>query len=137
MLEADKIINLPIAKTHGLAKLTLSMKNWMGMMGGPRSQIHQKLDDCLVDLLIKIRPTLTILDAIRILTANGPQGGSLADVKKIDTVVVGKDQIAVDSYGTTLFGLKAGDLAYLKRAEAIGLGTADLRKLKIEKIHSH
>ena len=136
LFEADKIINMPIAKSHGLAKLTLSLKNWMGMMGGSRSQIHQKLDDCLVDLSMKIRPTLTILDAIRILTANGPQGGSLSDVKRLDTVIVGKDQVAVDSYGTTLFGMKGSDLVYLKRAESRGLGTIDLRKLKIKKIHT-
>jgi len=135
LFEADKIINLPIAKSHGLAKLTLSMKNWMGVMGGSRSQIHQKLDDCLVDLSMKIRPTLTILDAVRILTANGPQGGSLSDVKRLDTVIVGKDHVAVDSFGTTLFGIKPSDLACLKRAESRGLGTTDLRRLKVEKIH--
>ncbi len=89
IFEADKVINIPIAKHHGLAKLTLSMKNWMGVMGGSRRQIHQKLDESLVDLSMKIKPTLTILDAVRILTANGPQGGSLDDVKKLDTIVVG------------------------------------------------
>src|SRR5512147_518001 len=49
LFEADKVINVPIAKHHGLAKLTLSLKNWMGVMGGSRRQIHQKLDDSLVD----------------------------------------------------------------------------------------
>lgn len=74
IFDADKVISIPIAKHHGLAKLTMSMKNWMGVMGGSRRQIHQKLDESLVDLSMKIKPTLTILDAVRILTANGPQG---------------------------------------------------------------
>jgi len=134
IFEADKVINIPIAKHHGLAKLTMSMKNWMGVMGGSRRQIHQKLDESLVDLSTKIKPTLTILDAVRILTANGPQGGSLADVKKLDTVIAGVDQVAIDSYGATLFGMKGSDLGYVTLAHKRGLGQMDLSKLKIRKI---
>jgi uncharacterized protein (DUF362 family) len=134
VFEADKVINIPIAKHHGLAKLTMSMKNWMGVMGGSRRQIHQRLDDSLVDLSRKIKPTLTILDAVRILTANGPQGGSLADVRKLDTVIVGVDQVAVDSYGATLFNMKGSDLGYVVRGSKLGLGQMDLNKLKIKKI---
>jgi len=134
IFEADKVINMPIAKHHGLAKLTMSMKNWMGVMGGSRRQIHQKLDESLVDLSMKIKPTLTILDAVRILTANGPQGGSLADVKKLDTVIVGVDQVAIDSYGATLFGMKGSDLGYVRIAHKLGMGQMDINKLKIRKI---
>jgi len=134
IFEADKVINIPIAKHHGLAKLTMSMKNWMGVMGGSRRQIHQDLDGILVDLSMKIRPTLTILDAVRILTANGPQGGSLADVKRLDTVIVGMDPVAIDSYGATLFGMKGSDLGYVRIGDKRGLGKMDLAKLKIKKI---
>ncbi len=134
VFEADKVINAPIAKHHGLAKLTMSMKNLMGVMGGSRRQIHQKLDESLVDLSMKIKPTLTILDAVRILTGNGPQGGNLADVKKLDTVIVGVDQVAIDSYGATLFGMKGSDLGYVRIGNNIGLGKMDLKKLLIKKI---
>jgi len=134
LFDADKVINIPIAKHHGLAKLTMSMKNWMGVMGGSRRQIHQKLDESLVDLSMKIKPTLTILDAVRILTANGPQGGSLADVKKLDTVIVGIDPVAIDSYGATLFGMKGSDLGYVRIGDKIGLGKMNLSNLKIKKI---
>jgi uncharacterized protein (DUF362 family) len=134
VFEADKVINIPIAKHHGLAKLTMSMKNWMGVMGGSRRQIHQKLDESLVDLSMKIKPTVTILDAVRILTGNGPQGGSLADVKKLDTVIVGIDQVAIDSYGATLFGMKGSDLGYVRLGDKRGLGKMNLSKLKIRKI---
>jgi uncharacterized protein (DUF362 family) len=134
LFEADKVINIPIAKHHGSAKLTMSMKNWMGVMGGQRRQIHQKLDESLVDLSMKIRPTLTILDAVRILTANGPQGGSLADVKKLDTVIAGVDQVAIDSFGATLFGMKGSDLGYVRLGHERGLGQMDLNKVKIKKI---
>ena len=135
VFEADKVINIPIAKHHGLAKLTMSMKNWMGVMGGSRRTIHQRLDESLVDLSMAIKPTLTILDAVRILTANGPQGGNLEDVKKMDTVIVGVDQVAVDSFGATLFGMKGNDLEYVKIADKMGLGKMDISKLKIKRIN--
>jgi uncharacterized protein (DUF362 family) len=135
IFEADKVINIPVAKHHSLAKLTMSMKNWMGVMGGSRRQIHQKLDESLVDLSMFIKPTLTILDAVRILTANGPQGGSLGDVKKLDTVIVGVDQVAVDSFGASLFGMKGSDLGYVKIADKRGIGTMDISRLKIRKIN--
>ncbi|MBI5026021.1 MAG: DUF362 domain-containing protein [Nitrospirae bacterium] len=134
IFEADKIINIPIAKHHGLAKLTMAMKNWMGIMGGTRRTIHQKLDESLVDLALVIKPTLTVLDAVRILTANGPQGGDIDDVKRLDTVIVGIDQVAVDSFGATLFGMKGSDLGYVKVADKLGLGTMDISKLKIKRI---
>ncbi len=134
VFEADKVINLPIAKHHGLAKLTLSMKNWMGIMGGWRRRIHQKLDESLVDLAMKVKPALTVLDAVRILTDNGPQGGDLKDVKKIDTVVAGVDQVAVDSFGATLFGMEGRDLGYVRLAARHGFGVMDLNKLRIRKM---
>jgi uncharacterized protein (DUF362 family) len=135
LFEADKIINIPIAKHHSLARLTMAMKNWMGVMGGQRGRIHQKIGESLADLALVIKPTLTVLDAIRILTANGPQGGNLDDVKKIDTVIVGIDQVAVDSYGATLFGMKGSDLSYVKAAASAGTGTMDLSKLKIKTLN--
>ena len=135
IFEADKVINIPIAKHHSLAGLTMAMKNWMGVMGGRRNSIHQQLDQSLVDLALVIKPTLTVLDAVRILTANGPQGGDLKDVKKLDTVIVGIDQVAVDSYGATLFGMKGSDLGYVRLGDKMSLGVMDLSKLKIKKIN--
>ncbi len=134
IFEADKVINVPIAKHHGLAKLTMSIKNWMGVMGGSRRMIHQKLDESIVDVAMKVKPTLTVLDAVRILTANGPQGGDLKDVKRVDTVIAGTDQVAVDSYGATLFGMNGNELGYVKVAAEHGFGVMDLRKLKIKKL---
>lgn len=134
IFEADKVINIPIAKTHSLSVLTLAMKNWMGVMGGVRFRVHQRLDESLVDLIRVIKPTLTVLDAVRILTANGPTGGDLDDVKRLDTIVVGTDQVAIDSFGATLFGMKGSDLNSVKLAAKAGLGVMDLSKLSIKRI---
>jgi len=134
VLEADKVINMPIAKNHGIAKLTLGMKNWMGVMGGARGRIHQRIDESLVDIAMHIRPTLIVLDAIRILVDNGPQGGSLSDVRRLDTVVAGTDQVAVDAYGSTFFGMKENALGCVRIGHKAGLGNMNLSGQRIKKI---
>lgn len=136
VLEADKLINVPIAKHHSLGRLTLSLKNWMGVMGENRGRIHQRLDETLVDIATVIRPCLTVLDAVRILTAHGPVGGNLADVKRLDTVVAGTDQVAIDAYGATLFGLTGADLGYVREGARRGLGVMDLNRLVVKKLEA-
>ncbi|HPX82643.1 MAG TPA: DUF362 domain-containing protein [Syntrophales bacterium] len=134
ILAADKVINVPIAKVHGIATLTLGMKNWMGVMGGWRGRIHQRIDESLVDIARVIRPSLIVLDAVRILVDNGPQGGSLADVRRLDTVIAGTDQVAVDAFGTTLFGMKADTLGCVRIGHRAGLGNMDLSRLLIKRV---
>ena len=132
-MKADVLIDVPIAKTHGLARLTLGMKNLMGLIQD-RSSIHANLGQRVADLTSLFRPTLTVVDAVRILVANGPTGGNLGDVKQLDTVIVSPDIVAADSYATTLFGLRPDDIAYISAAAAMGLGRSDLQSLKIEEI---
>jgi len=110
------------------------MKNWMGVMGGWRGRIHQRIDESLVDLATFIRPTLTILDAVRILTDNGPQGGNLADVRQLNTVIAGTDAVAVDAFGATLFGMKPADLGFVRIGHQRRLGSMDLAGMKIKRI---
>jgi uncharacterized protein (DUF362 family) len=129
-----KLINVPVAKQHGSTKLSMSLKNLMGIMGDNRGQAHQKLDTAIVDISTVVKPTLIIIDAIRILTANGPTGGSVNDVKRLDTVIAGVDPVATDAYGTTFFGMEPKDIGHIKEAADRGLGKMDLSKLNISKI---
>lgn len=134
VLEADKIINVPIAKHHSLARLTMSIKNWMGVLGGFRGLIHQRLDESLADIAAFIRPTLTVLDAIRILVRGGPQGGDTKDVVEMGTIIAGVDQVAVDAYGTTLFGLKPEAIGHVRKAAERGLGRIDIDRMRIKRL---
>jgi uncharacterized protein (DUF362 family) len=133
ILKADVLINMPIAKQHGSSRLTLGMKNLMGTINSAQ-MFHMNLHQRIADLASRVRPMLTVLDAIRILTANGPTGGDLKDVKKLDTVIAGSDIVAVDSYATSLFGLKPADVPHIGIAASMGLGTSDLSKLEIKEI---
>ena len=132
-IEVDKIINVPIAKTHSLCRVTLGMKNWLGALGGNRNQLHQNLDYCVLDLAAFFKPVLTVLDGYRILTRNGPQGGRLSDVKLYKTIVAGTDYAAIDAIGATFFGIDPKELLFLKLAEENGIGEINPEKMKIEK----
>lgn len=134
VLECDCLINVPIAKTHSLAELSLGIKNWLGVAGGNRGLFHIQLDRWLADLATIMKPKLTVLDAVRIRFRHGPSGGRLEDVKKLDTVIASTDPVAIDSYGATLFNQKGEDIGHIKNAYELGLGEIDLRKVKIKEI---
>jgi len=132
-LEADLLINVPIAKDHGATRLTLGAKNLMGVILD-RDMMHMNLSQRIADLTSLVRPPLTVIDAVRILTANGPTGGDLADVKQMDTVIASRDVVAADAYATTLFGLTGSDIGYITASADMGLGTMDLSSIDIQEI---
>ena len=129
----DCYINVPVAKHHTSAGLTLGLKNIMGVIGGNRGEIHKDMGRRIADLNLVIRPKLTIIDATRILLRNGPTGGNLEDVKILDTLIASPDTVATDAYATTLFEMTPGELGSTVAAAALGLGQMDLAKIKIVK----
>jgi uncharacterized protein (DUF362 family) len=130
VLDADKVINVPVAKHHNLARYTGALKNWYGLLGGRRNRLHQQLDASIADLAAFLRPTLTVVDATRVLMRNGPQGGNIDDARDLFQVVASVDQVAADAYGCTLIGEKPENIGYLKLAQAHGIGTMDWQKLR-------
>jgi uncharacterized protein (DUF362 family) len=133
-VEVDKLINVPIVKHHGLAGVTLGMKNLMGVIGGSRGRLHQDLANTLTDLLAFFKPTLLVIDGVRILTANGPTGGSLADVQRKDTIIASADPVAGDAAAATLFGIKPQQVACIVEAAARGLGKIDFESLSPKRL---
>jgi uncharacterized protein (DUF362 family) len=133
ILEADLLINVPIAKDHGSTRLTLGCKNLMGVILD-RGMMHFNLTQRIADLTSLVLPALTVIDAVRILTANGPTGGDLADVKQMDTVIASRDIVAADAYATTLFGLTGADIGYIQASADMELGTMDLSSINVQEI---
>jgi uncharacterized protein (DUF362 family) len=132
-LIADKVINIPIAKHHSLTGATLGMKNWYGILGGPRHQLHQRIHESLADLADFMRPTLTILDCYRVLLRNGPTGGNLEDVALKKTLVAGTDPVALDAYvAKAYWNLDVRALPYLRMAASRGLGTYQFEKVRTQ-----
>jgi uncharacterized protein (DUF362 family) len=130
-LEADTYINVPVAKHHSLSRLTLGLKNSMGVLGGNRGQMHQNIGQKLADLATVVKPKLTVIDATRILLRNGPQGGNIDDVRILDTVIASADPVACDAYATTLFDLQPEEISSTVAAYKMGLGEMDIAKMRI------
>jgi uncharacterized protein (DUF362 family) len=132
-LSADVFINVPVAKHHGLTRVSLGLKNIMGIMGGNRGYIHRSIEDALVDVGKVVKSHLTVIDATRILLNHGPQGGNLKDVRVLNKVIACQDIVAADAYATTLFGLSPQDISTTVTAYKRGMGEMNLGKVKVIK----
>jgi uncharacterized protein (DUF362 family) len=125
--EVDRLINMPIAKHHGLVAGTASMKNFFGMIGGIRSRLHRQIDQAIVDLAAFFKPTLTVIDATRVLMRNGPSGGSFDDVRVCDSVICATDQVAADARACEFLGKAGRQINHIVIAAQQGLGEIDYR----------
>ena len=134
LVEADKVINLPVAKHHGLSTLTLGIKNWIGAVGGRRHALHQDIHQSTVDLAQFFKPTVTLIDATRIMTKNGPSGGSLSDVAVKNTLILSDDQVAADALAAVLFGYSPEEIGFIRLGKKWGLGTYDFQQLDQKKV---
>jgi uncharacterized protein (DUF362 family) len=130
--EADRVINVPVVKHHSLSLATLGMKNWFGAVVGRRPNLHQRIAQVCAELGAAFRPTLTVIDATRILTSGGPTGGSLALVNPADCIAVATDPVAADAWGAGLLELGPDQLPHLAIATRLGLGSADWKSVVVE-----
>jgi uncharacterized protein (DUF362 family) len=129
---ADRVINVPVVKHHSLSRATLGMKNWFGALVGRRSNLHQRIGQVCAELGAAFRPTLTVIDATRVLTSGGPTGGSLALVRADDRIAVATDPVAADAWGASLLGLGPEELPHIAIAARLGLGTADWQSVTVD-----
>jgi uncharacterized protein (DUF362 family) len=133
-LEADKIINVPIAKHHNIDKVTLGLKNLMGVLGGERGFIHEDFPIKIVDIDSKLLPTLTIIDAYRILAAHGPRGGNLTDVKLTKTLIASPCMVTADHLALQLFGHTLADVAHVQEAFDRGINKFDPDAVNLKRV---
>jgi uncharacterized protein (DUF362 family) len=110
------------------------MKNWIGAVGGRRNKLHQDIHMTIVDLAQFFNPTLTLIDGIRIMTRNGPSGGSMSDVNQKNTLILSNDPVAADARAALFFGRKPEQIGFIKLGQKWGLGTYEFQKLVQKKV---
>ena len=125
ILEADKLINVPVIKHHGLANATGALKNWFGAISGPRNRLHQDIENSVAELGLLFQPTLTVVDATRVLQRNGPQGGRIDDLIIHDFVFASTDQVAAEAYAVRFLNRKPEDFPFIRIAQEKGVGRMD------------
>ncbi|HOK08800.1 MAG TPA: DUF362 domain-containing protein [Candidatus Hydrogenedens sp.] len=134
IIESDIVIDIPVAKHHASTTVTLAMKNYMGVIEN-RRMFHQDLPTCIKDITAYMKPKISILDAIRVLTANGPTGGDLKDVKRLNIVAVSTDIVALDAFGSEILGYEPQKIGTVMKGFEAGLGQIDYKnKLKFQEI---
>ncbi len=134
ILESDVFINVPILKSHGSTKLTMSMKNLMGVVWN-RGEWHKNdLHQCIADFASYRKPDLNIMDAYFVMKRNGPRGVSQEDVVTMKSLLISTDMVTIDAAGAKLFGIEPNDVRYIQIAEEQKVGRAKLDQLNIKRI---
>jgi uncharacterized protein (DUF362 family) len=134
VLESDLFINVPVLKSHGGARLTISMKNLMGAIWDRRFWHRHGLHQCIADFAGHRRPDLNVVDAYDVMMRNGPKGVSVKDVKRLGAQLISTDMVTADAAAARLFGLDPRKVDYIPLAADGGAGRMDLENLRISRV---
>lgn len=134
ILESDVLISAPVLKHHGGAGVSIAMKNLMGCIWNRRDYHARGLQSCIADFLYALKPDLCVVDAYRVITRNGPRGGSPDDVVEMRAQILSADIVAADSASSRMLGRNPADVEHIRLAAEAGFGEIDLTKLKIERL---
>jgi uncharacterized protein (DUF362 family) len=139
ILEADVWFNVPILKNHSGPKMSIAMKNFMGIVWD-RVYFHDNdLDQCIADICTwNKKPALNIVDVYRCLRKNGPQGRSVSDTSVLKTLIVSPDAVAADTAAIGLFNqvekMELGLVKYISHGEKLKVGTPKIDNLNVKRI---
>ena len=128
--KADRLIGIAPLKHHHRSGASMTMKNFYGLLGGRRNIFHQDINTIIAELAMMVKPSLVLLDGTEVMMTNGPTGGSLADLRRRNTLIASTDMVAADSFGCALLNLKPADLPYLAKAQKAEAGLIDYESLK-------
>ncbi|MFA5647590.1 MAG: DUF362 domain-containing protein [Bacteroidales bacterium] len=134
ILNSDVFINVPILKHHSSAKITVCLKNLMGVVWDRRYWHRNDLHQCIADFGTWCKPDLNIVDAYRVMTQNGPRGVSQADLVMKKTLIISTDMVAADSAASKIFGVEPSEVNHIKMAHEMGVGNMNLDELNIERL---
>lgn len=114
-LAADRIINVPVLKTHNQCKVSLGIKNFKGVLDRKSKMfchnVHRDLNQIFPRIIEKLPVALTIIDGIFTLE-RGPALSGKAYRK--DLLIASRDPFACDVVGAEIIGYSAGEVPYLK-----------------------
>ncbi len=139
LIESDVWFNVPVLKNHGGAKMSIAMKNYMGIVWD-RGFFHDNdLQQCIADICTwEKKPALNIVDAYRCMRKHGPQGRSVADTAVLKSLIASPDMVAADTAAIKLFNqveqMDIASVGHIANGEKLKLGTQNIDKLNIKRI---
>ncbi|MDA3880976.1 MAG: DUF362 domain-containing protein [Prolixibacteraceae bacterium] len=139
ILDSDIWINVPVLKHHGGARLSISMKNHMGIVWDRRFFHSNDLQQCIADICtLDKKPVLNVVDAYRTLKSNGPRGKSESDVVLTKSLFMSQDIVAVDTAAAKFFSqieeMPLDHVEHLANGQSLNIGTMNLESLNVKRI---
>ena len=128
------LIDVPIAKDHGITRLTLGGKNLLGVILDPGAHPQQHRPAHGRPRERRAGPRSPSSTPCASSPPTGPPAATSNDVERLDTVIASPDIVAADSYAATLFDLSGADIPYVQAAYDMGLGEMDLDKVRIRDV---
>ena len=134
VLEAGLVLNLPKLKTHLLTGLTNAVKNLFGTVPGyQKTLLHKQLPTprlfggLLADLYARVRPGLTVCDAVIAMDGPGPSAGRLVP---LGLLAASADGVALDAGLCRLLRLSPKAVPYLAPLARAGQGIIDPARIE-------
>ena len=144
LTETDLLCSVPMMKTHGLAAVTLGMKNLIGaypgqVYGTVRSAVHTKAAkvetsgtaSAIVDMVQANKLGLVVVDASMAMQGQGPsvyQGGKLV---KMDLIIAGTNPLATDMIAASIMGFQPKEVSTFVWAWKAGMSPVSLNEIEI------
>jgi uncharacterized protein (DUF362 family) len=118
------IVSAAKMKTHTETGVTLGMKNLFGLLPDKfKGRYHLKgMHKVVTDITTAIKPHLTVVDGFVAMEGRGPVGGRPV---QMETIVAGRDVVAVDATTSRLMGFDPHEIGHIRMAYERGLGEID------------
>jgi len=144
LFEVDRIINLPVIKTHRSATYSIALKNFVGathFRQRPYFVDRAHWEEVIAELNLACTPDLHIVDGTRVMVEGGPWKGIARDA---NLIIATGDRIAADVVGlgvlkhySELPQIKEVDVweqRQVKRAMELGLGITKESEIGLEEM---
>ena len=131
----DRIINLPVIKTHRNATYTIALKNFIGATHGrqrPYLIDPTHWEEIVAEFNLAYQPHMNLVDGTKMMVSGGPWSG---EQKRAGLILASGDRIATDIIGLSLIkhyrrakkvaGKEVWEQRQVKRAVELGLGVKD------------
>lgn len=136
VLDADAVINLPKLKVHQQMQMTGAIKNLFGCVAGKRKawlhlshgEDRMRFGKMLLETAQRIRPVLTITDAVIAMERQGPRHG---DAYPLGLLTGGTDVVALDSIHWSVLGQPIEEFDLLRAARELGMGAVAPEEVEV------
>jgi uncharacterized protein (DUF362 family) len=141
LVDTDLLCSVPMMKTHGLATVTLGMKNLIGLYSGSvygtvRAAVHDHAADAgspgiaweILDMVRANKLGLVVVDGSTAMEGDGPTEGRLVDM---GLIVAGTNPLATDMVAAAAMGIGAKEVPQFTAAHALGMRPASLDEIEL------